>query len=235
LHYSIYTPTGSSTTNRIQKTRRRAVKMKKLYVILLIAIITPVAVYAWNDCPYGLLNDPFPGQCPRYVDTNHDDICDHSESPPSSTNTSSTTNTNNNDVNTSLNTNTSINNANSQNISNISISEIQKANEIPNENYLLFPLATTTTIIYLITYLLYLERRLKRSIFYRIWNIVLITSFMVTGATGLIMIIFVNYGIQSSWNLTLDFWHAEFAIIMAFSTIFHFQLYWKQLKKAVKF
>ncbi len=191
--------------------------MKKLYVVLLIAILTPIAVYAWDDCPYGLLNDPFPGQCPRYVDTNHNDICDHSESnPSSSTNTSSNPNTNNK-------------------VANNSLSEIKKDNQIPNENYYLIPLATTTTIIYLITYFLYLEKRLKRSIFYRIWNIVLIMSFLVTGATGLIMVIFINYGIQSSWNLTIDFWHAEFAIIMAFSTFFHFQLYWNQLKKAIKF
>jgi hypothetical protein len=72
---------------------------------------------------------------------------------------------------------------------------------------------------------------LKKKIFYKIWNYVLIASFILTGLTGLIMIIIVNYGIGSSWNLTIDFWHAEFAIIMAVSTIIHFHLYWKPLKK----
>ena len=203
--------------------------MKKLYVVLLIAILTPIAVYAWNDCPYGLLNDPFPGQCPRYVDTNHDNICDHSESPSSSSNSSNSINNGNTSSNSSDNSNADKNESNS------SFSEITKVNSIPNENYYLVPLATTVTIIYLVTYLLYLEKRLKKSIYYRIWNFVLITSFLVTGATGLLMVIFINYGIQSSWNLTIDFWHAEFAIIMAFSTLFHFQLYWKQLKNALKF
>ncbi|NYB51809.1 MAG: DUF4405 domain-containing protein [Methanobacteriaceae archaeon] len=190
--------------------------MKKLYVLLLIAILTPIAVYAWNDCPYGLLNDPFPGQCPRYVDTNHDNICDHSQSPGSkSTNTSSSI----------------VSKGNVENGSNRSFSKINKAHSISNENYYLLPLTTTLTIIYLISYLLYLEKRLKRRIYYKIWNIILILSFLVTGVTGLLMVIFINYGIQSSWNLTIDFWHAEFAIIMAFSTLFHFHLYWKQLKK----
>lgn len=194
--------------------------MKKVYVVLLIIILTPIAVYAWNDCPYGLLNDPFPGQCPRYVDTNYDNICDHSESPNTGTTNTSNPNTSNNN--------------NDQNKSNTSVSDIQKANSIPNENYYLIPLALSTTIIYLVTYLLYLESRLKRNNFYKIWKYVLITSFMITGVTGLIMVIIVNYGMLFSWNLTIDFWHAEFAIIMAVSTIFHFHLYWKQVKKIVK-
>lgn len=32
-----------------------------------------------TDCPFGLVNDPYPGECGRYVDQNENDICDHSE------------------------------------------------------------------------------------------------------------------------------------------------------------
>lgn len=196
--------------------------MKKIYVILLIILLTPVAVYAWNDCPYGILNDPFPGQCPRYTDTNNDGICDHSQSPTSaSTNTPASTNNTQN-----LNNTTKENNN-----SNSSYYDIQKVNSVPSENYYLIPVAVSTTIIYLVTYLLYLENMLKRKIFYKIWNYTLIASFILTGLTGLIMVIIVNYGMMSSWNLTIDFWHAESAIIMAVITIIHFHLYWKQLKK----
>ncbi|MBI5459500.1 hypothetical protein [Methanobacterium sp.] len=195
--------------------------MKKLYVVLLIALLTPIAVYAWNDCPYGLLNDPFPGQCPRYVDTNQDNLCDHSESPSSGTLTNSSTTQSNDSIN-------------SKNNSNSSFSDIQNASSVPPENYNLIPLITTTLIIYLITYLLYLENHLKRSIYYSIWKYVLMVSFILTGVTGLILGIFINYGIQTSWNLTIDFWHAEFAIIMAVSTLTHIHLYWKQVKKVFK-
>lgn len=188
--------------------------MKKLYVVLLIVLLTPIAVYAWNDCPYGLLNDPFPGQCPRYTDTNQNNICDHSESPSSTTlNNSSTTQQ------------TSVNDSNG------TVSDVQEASSVPAESYNLIPLVTTTLILYLVSYLLYLEDRLKRNMFYNIWKYVLIASFILTGVTGLILVIFVNYGIQTSWNLTIDFWHAEFAIVMAVSTLLHFHLYWKQVKK----
>lgn len=198
--------------------------MKKLYVVLLIVLLTPIAVYAWNDCPYGLLNDPYPGQCPRYLDSNQDSICDHSESPSSgSLNNSST-----------LTTQTNEGSVSDKNNSNSSFSDIQQASSVPSQSYNLIPIATTTIIIYLITYLLYLEDRLKRSIYYAIWKYVLMASFIVTGVTGLILAVFINYGIQSSWNLTIDFWHAEFAIIMAVSTLLHIHLYWKQVKRVFK-
>jgi hypothetical protein len=188
--------------------------LKKLYVVLLIVLLTPIAVYAWNDCPYGLLNDPFPGQCPRYTDTNQNDICDHSESPSSTTLNSS-----------SANQQTGVNDGNG------TVSDVQEVKSVPAESYNLIPLATTTLILYLVSYLLYLEDRLKRNMFFNIWKYVLIASFILTGVTGLLLVIFVNYGIQTSWNLTIDFWHAEFAVIMAVSTLLHFHLYWKQVKK----
>lgn len=39
-------------------------------------------VYAWDDCPKGLVNDEYPGECSRYIDTDENGICDHSESAP---------------------------------------------------------------------------------------------------------------------------------------------------------
>ncbi len=192
--------------------------MKKLYVVLLIVLLTPVAVYAWNDCPYGLLDDPFPGQCPRYLDSNQNQVCDHSESPSSTIQNNSST--------TSPATNTSLN-------SNLS-SDTLEANSPPTESYNLIPLAVTTLILYLISYLLYLESYLQRKVFYTIWKYVLLASFALAGATGLILVVFINYGIHSSWNLTIDFWHAEFAIIMAVSIFLHLHLYWKQVKRIFK-
>jgi len=187
--------------------------VKKLYVVILIALLTPIAVYAWNDCPYGTVNDPFPGQCPRFIDTNQNGICDHSESPSSG----------------SIN-NTSTGPSNGQS-GNGNFTDIQNASSVPPENYNLIPLAITTIILYLITYLLYLEDRLSLKIYYSIWKYVLTISFLATGVTGLTLTIFINYGIQSPWNLTIDFWHAEFAILMVVSTLFHLHLYWKPVKK----
>lgn len=36
---------------------------------------------ARTACPFGLVNDPYPGACRRYVDRNGNGICDLSETP----------------------------------------------------------------------------------------------------------------------------------------------------------
>ncbi len=54
--------------------------MKILLTSLLLFTI-PLIVNAWNDCPYGYVNSPYPGHCARYVDSDNDQICDHSQSP----------------------------------------------------------------------------------------------------------------------------------------------------------
>ena len=45
------------------------------------ATAAPPAVEATSTvaCPFGQVNDPYPGQCKRYVDTNDNGICDLSE------------------------------------------------------------------------------------------------------------------------------------------------------------
>ena len=44
-----------------------------------ISLISTSAL-AWDDCPFGFKDEPYPGTCWRYVDKNNDGICDHSHS-----------------------------------------------------------------------------------------------------------------------------------------------------------
>lgn len=56
--------------------------MRKLLIYSLAAIallFTATPALAWLDCPYGRVNDPYPGSCFRYLDANQDKICDHSQ------------------------------------------------------------------------------------------------------------------------------------------------------------
>lgn len=50
--------------------------------LVILAAIYPVAALAWDDCPKGMTNDPYPGSCSRYIDTDSNGICDHSEPAP---------------------------------------------------------------------------------------------------------------------------------------------------------
>jgi len=63
--------------------------MKKISIPITISMLTlsfffistPSAM-AWDDCPFGKENDPYPGDCSRYIDTDNDGICDHSQPAP---------------------------------------------------------------------------------------------------------------------------------------------------------
>jgi len=53
--------------------------MKKTVLSLaLLSIIFGMGL-AENQCPFGLIDDPAPGQCGRYIDNNGDTICDNSQ------------------------------------------------------------------------------------------------------------------------------------------------------------
>jgi hypothetical protein len=55
-------------------------RIPAIFLLLMMAVIPAVA--AWDDCPRGLVNDPYPGECSRYTDTNNDGTCDRSQPEP---------------------------------------------------------------------------------------------------------------------------------------------------------
>ena len=56
--------------------------VKKLLLILLTLSFFSTTALAWDDCPFGLVNDTYPGECGSYTDTNSDGLCDHSQPEP---------------------------------------------------------------------------------------------------------------------------------------------------------
>ncbi len=65
------------------------VQIRILAVFSVVMVMRIPGVSAWDDCPRGLVNDPYPGECSRYTDTNNDGICDHSQPEPIATMTGS--------------------------------------------------------------------------------------------------------------------------------------------------
>jgi len=49
-------------------------------MILLLLIFVTISGYAWDTCHFGLVDDPYPGECNRHVDLDNDNICDISQS-----------------------------------------------------------------------------------------------------------------------------------------------------------
>lgn len=55
--------------------------MRKI-IVLMLGLLFAGQGLAYDDCPFGLINDTYPGECGRYLDTDSDGICDHSQSAP---------------------------------------------------------------------------------------------------------------------------------------------------------
>jgi hypothetical protein len=55
--------------------------MKHL-TLLMIALLSAATVLGQTECPFGLTNDPAPGQCGRYTYADGNGICDLSQPPP---------------------------------------------------------------------------------------------------------------------------------------------------------
>ncbi len=57
--------------------------MKKIIIAIPVLILLinpqPVSAATWLNCPFNKINDPYPGLCARYIDTDQDSICDNSQ------------------------------------------------------------------------------------------------------------------------------------------------------------
>ena len=69
----------------------------------------------------------------------------------------------------------------------------------------------------------------------RLWNIILLISFLVSGILGLILAMFIDLKLTTSWYRPLLWHHVEFGIVMSlvgiFHTLWHFPYYLSIFKK----
>ena len=192
------------------------------------------------SCPYGLVNDPFPGQCPKYIDINGDCICDLSQAASTVTTDNSTTSTDN----------TQVTNTGDQGNAQGAVSDQQvdsNASTVPDSNtgidngnlydgtgYHVLPISILLISDYLFTHYLFTKGILDRKKHRRIWNLLLTTGCIGMGSTGVILILLVNLCLRTALNPTITFWHVEFAVLMTITTLIHIHLNWKPFKNVFK-
>ena len=177
------------------------------------------------SCPYGLVNDPYPGQCPRYTDLNGDGICDLSQTGTlTATNTSADTGTSTNNSSDDTNSSVNLDSANGNDGSTFT----------DGADFHVLPLTLIITGGYLFTHFLFSWGILSQKKHRRIWNLLLTAGFIGTGVTGGLLILLINLGIKTALNPSVDYWHVELAILMVIATLIHMHIYRKPLKRIFK-
>lgn len=87
-------------------------------------------------------------------------------------------------------------------------------------------------VLYLLTFFAARRDAIKKSTHRKIWNGLLLITFLVSGLLGLFLAIQINYDLKLNWFATLLYWHVEFGIAMAVISIFHLLWhlkYWKNI------
>lgn len=182
----------------------------------------------WGQCPNGLQYDPYPGKCSRYIDTNNDGYCDFSEPPPK----------NASDLEPSSSPKSVENPNNSQPIFGDDIAEAatrQRRRRSIIESYNTGTITILTILFSLFATLLVRSKMMKKQTLLKICNIVLLTSFVISGILGMILSfkydgLFDTY--IPSWVLFL---HVEFGIVFCIVALLHLLLNWRSMLNCLKF
>jgi hypothetical protein len=208
------------------------------------------------SCPYGMVNDPYPGQCPRYTDLSGDGICDLSQATaavpttddPTTSSDSSTTSTSTDNTQTAT---TSTSDQGHGQGSDPGTSDPQtdtntstindpgtdlNSGHLPGDGagYYVLPVSILLISGYLFTHYLFSKGILKQGTHRRLWNLLLTAGYLGTGVTGVILTLMINLGIRTAINPNITFWHAELAILMTVGTLIHVHLYQKPFKNIFK-
>ncbi len=184
-----------------------------MIIIILAFIVQGYGVHAWDNCPFGEENESYPGTCARYTDTDKDNICDLSQPAPAdreildeSTSDSSGSSTGTID---------------------------DKAIKGSGINYYFIPIAILLLILYLISLALSKKKYISSSQQKKIWNMLLLMTFLISGIFGIMLTIQVSYGFKLPFYADLLFWHVEAGIAMALISIFHIVWHRKYFKKLI--
>lgn len=214
--------------------------MKKRLIGALASVPAVAAATLCGDscaasCPYGMVNDPYPGQCGRYTDITGDGICDFSQSTAAVTTDTSDSSTSSSDPTTQGDTGVPDTGGHDNGV-NASTTD-DPGNGLDNglhlgdgSNYYILPISLLLISSYLITYYLFKKGILKRNKHRRIWNLLLAAGCLGTSGTGMLLVLLINLGIRTALNPSLIFWHVELAILMVMGTLIHIHIYWKSFK-----
>jgi hypothetical protein len=183
--------------------------MKKTIFVLFLFMILPSTVLAWDDCVYGKVNDPYPGDCARYIDTDDDGICDHSQPAPEDR----------------------------DEVKQVSNTEVEPGEEKEKKIdgiYHLIPISALLFVLYIISHILSKKKVISIVNHRKIWNLLLLISFIISGLLGILLIIKINFGLAMTLPFNMLFWHVEIGIVMFLITIFHLSWHLPYFKNIFK-
>jgi len=200
----------------------------------LLGVVTPAL--AWDDCPRGEEECAYPGACSRYVDTDDNGICDHSESSPTTSSSSTIPSGGDGDSGTSAvvspddgssagdgSTGGSPPAGSSAGDGSTggSSTAVSSTGHVVATEYNFGLIAAVLLVVYGVSFALYKTRRIRVVTHRRVWNLLLLVTFLMTGILGMLLTIRLNYGLPFDLPFSMLFWHVEAGVAMTIISMFH--------------
>jgi len=199
-------------------------------IIFILIVFSSISIYAWDNCPFGFEDDPYPGECKRYIDTDGDGICDLSQPAPEDRDTSVSLNDENIKENTE-DDNRYFKEIDEKVTGGLFIAEAASTQKTVSDS----PSPERKSLpsyyfleIFFVSLLIYfggkfLARKLEISLCKekKFWNVFLLISFIGSAGTGMILVFIRDFEWFKSINFNFLFWHVEFSIVMTLLGIFH--------------
>ena len=186
------------------------IMIKKIIFALLVLILIPTAVLAWNDCPSGEVLCE--GKCGQFIDTDNDGICDHSQPAPKDRNK---------EIAASIKTEQG--------------TAISESNNNKNKKiYHLLPISLFLILMYIISHILSKKKIISIVSHRKTWNMLLLITFLISAIPGILLVIKINFGITIPLPFNILFWHVEAGIAMTVISIFHIIWHWAYFKNVFR-
>ena len=96
-----------------------------------------------------------------------------------------------------------------------------------SRNYYLVPLSFTLIALYLSSLMLVRIGSISAPLHRKAWNLALLLSFVVCGATGLLIALRIDLKWDVPYMSLVSFWHNETGITMTLIAAFHALAHWK--------
>ncbi len=103
-----------------------------------------------------------------------------------------------------------------------------------NSQYYLITISATVFIAYLVSFILSKINIIKKSTHKKIWNLLLLITFLVSAILGIILVIQINYKLDLPFLKEILIWHVNFGISMSIIAIFHLSWHFKYFQNIFK-
>jgi uncharacterized integral membrane protein len=100
--------------------------------------------------------------------------------------------------------------------------------------YRFWSILAVLLILYLFTYILVKENKIKLLTHRRIWNVLLLVFFLISALSGVLLLIRINFGWGINWPFNLLKYHVETGLAMTLITLFHISWHWAYFTSMLK-